>query len=461
LQKKVVDRLTQYYRCPERFAEFGQKAPLSDSNGYFRFGERAVCFGRYSGEQSKEFSRESLRDAVQDITVEDGANCLPFDPSQAADNLLCELYVEDWRKATNMSAIAEIYYLLRPLLPVRVRRLLQRVRLAGWEKMQFPQWPVDFSVDGLFEQLLVTSLKSPGIDSIPFIWFWPQGASSCAIMTHDVETERGRRFCETLMDINDSFGIKSSFQVIPEQRYQVSPEYLDSIRNRGFEVAVHDLNHDGHLYRDREQFLKRAEKINVYGKEYGASGFRAGVLYRKQIWFDALHFSYDMSVPNVAHLDPQRGGCCTVMPYFIGDILEIPVTTTQDYTLFHIFSDYSTDLWRRQTELIMQQHGLMSFIVHPDYIMEEREQRVYKELLGHLANLRKSSGVWIATPAELNTWWRQRAEMKLVQAGSEWRIEGAGKERAQVAYATLKAGKLAVEFQSRRDQSSCPVGRIA
>ena len=127
---------------------------------------------------------------------------------------------------------------------------------------QFPQWPVDFSVDGLFEQLLVTSLKSPGIDSIPFIWFWPQGASSCAIMTHDVETERGRRFCKTLMDINDSFGIKSSFQVIPEQRYQVSPEYLDSIRNRGFEVAVHDLNHDGHLYRDREQFLKRAEKIN-------------------------------------------------------------------------------------------------------------------------------------------------------------------------------------------------------
>jgi hypothetical protein len=28
-----------------------------------------------------------------------------------------------------------------------------------------------------------------------------------------------------------------------------------------------------------------------------------------------LCFAYDMSIPNVAHLDPQRGGCCTIMPF--------------------------------------------------------------------------------------------------------------------------------------------------
>ena len=108
--------------------------------------------------------------------------------------------------------------------------------------------------------------------------------------------------------------------------------FLSSIRGRGFEVVVHDLNHDGHLYKTRKQFLERAAKINAYGREYRAKGFRAGVLYRKQLWYDALDFEYDMSVPNVAHLDPQRGGCCTVMPYFLGNLLELPVTTTQDYT---------------------------------------------------------------------------------------------------------------------------------
>ena len=72
------------------------------------------------------------------------------------------------------------------------------------------------------------------------------------------------------------------------------------------------------------------------------------MLYRKQSWFDALDFAYDMSVPNVAHLDPQRGGCCTVMPYFIGDMLELPVTMTQDYMMFHILKDYSIGLWKQQ-----------------------------------------------------------------------------------------------------------------
>jgi len=71
-------------------------------------------------------------------------------------------------------------------------------------------------------------------------------------------------------------------------------------------------------------------------------------MYRNQDWYDSFDFSYDMSAPNVAHLDPMRGGCCTVMPYFIGKILELPVTTSQDYTLFHMLNDYSIDLWKQQ-----------------------------------------------------------------------------------------------------------------
>ncbi len=114
-------------------------------------------------------------------------------------------------------------------------------------------------------------------------------------------TTFGRDFCSSLMDINDSFGIKSSFQIVPERRYGVSPEYLESIKSRGFEVAVQDLNHDGHLFRERGEFLRRVAKINAYGRQYGADGFRSAVLYRNQDWYGDLDFSYDMSVPNVAH----------------------------------------------------------------------------------------------------------------------------------------------------------------
>jgi hypothetical protein len=252
--------------------------------------------------------------------------------------------------------------------------------------------------------------------------------------------------CGKLMDVNDSFGIKASFQVIPEERYHVTAAFLQSIRDRGFEVVVHDLNHDGHLFRDRERFVERAAKINAYGKEFGATGFRAGVLYRNQLWYDLLDFEYDMSVPNVAHLDPQRGGCCTVMPYFVGKVLEIPVTTTQDYTLFHILNDYSTTLWERQIELIMEKHGLISVVIHPDYITGARAKNTYEGLLAHLAQLKVRRNLWVTTPGEVNTWWRQRSEMTLVEEEGQLRIEGAGKERAAIAYASEQGGRLVLSL---------------
>jgi hypothetical protein len=440
------DSFLDYYRCPERFIRFQRKGPLSSTSGFFRFGDDATCYGSYFGIVPTEVLTDRLHDAKADVALDNGTIYLPFDPSEVAHNLRYEIYAADWRGKFPLSALSKLYYFVRPMLPVRVRKHLQKFHLITRGNRPFPRWPVDFSVDNLLGQLMLLVLKSNRIDRLPFIWFWPDRAPSAAIMTHDVETEQGRGFCSALMDINSSFDIRSSFQLIPEQRYVVTQEFLNSIRQRGFEVAVHDLNHDGHLYKNRRQFLERVPKINSYGKQYNANGFRAGVLYRRQIWYDALDFSYDMSVPNVANFDPQHGGCCTVIPYFLGRVLELPVTTTQDYTLFHLLNDYSIDLWKQQIELIMNKHGLVSVIVHPDYIMQSREQDIYKALLGHLIQLRKEKSLWITTPGEINHWWRQRAEMKLVEDGNTWKIEGPGNERASVAFASERDGKLVFTF---------------
>jgi hypothetical protein len=275
-------------------------------------------------------------------------------------------------------------------------------------------------------------------------------------MTHDVETESGLNFCPTLMDINDSFGIKASFHVIPEQRYRVSEGFLACIRDRGYEANVQDLNHDGQLYRDRDEFLRRAEKINRYAAKYGALGFRSGALYRRLDWYDALNFSYDMSVPNVAHLDPQRGGCCTVMPYFVLGILELPLTTTQDYTLFHLLGDYSTALWKRQIDLIREEHGLITFIIHPDYIRRQQPLRVYMALMEHLSLLRSNDRIWMALPRDVDRWWRDRSRMKLVNRHGEWTIDGAGKERAKVAHAILSGDEIVYDLSPDAHKSGPP-----
>ena len=102
-------------------------------------------------------------------------------------------------------------------------------------------------------------------------------------------------------------------------------------------------------------------------------------MYRNISWYDALDVSYDMSVPNVSHLDPQQGGCCTVFPFFVGNIVELPVTMTQDYSLFHILGQYSTDLWIEQSKRIRQKNGLISVIVHPDYLISQKARQVYSD----------------------------------------------------------------------------------
>jgi hypothetical protein len=240
------------------------------------------------------------------------------------------------------------------------------------------------------------------------------------------------------MDIDEAFGFKAAYQVIPQKQYPVPRELLRAIHSRGLELNIHDLTHEGNLFDNREEFLLRAQLINRYLEEYEAQGFRSGRLYRNVDWYEALDISYDMSIPNVAHLEAQRGGCCSVFPYFIGRVLEIPLTASQDYSVFHILDEYSIDLWKNQIALITEKHGLVSFIVHPDYVMEERALDVYKTLLCFLSDLRNEAGVWMALPQDVNRWWRQRSQMRLVCEGSRWRIEGPGQERARLAYASIR-----------------------
>jgi len=451
---------TEYFRCPEHLVRLELKGPVSGKSGYFRFGEGVTCYGRLNGEHPAPRPGLASPDVLKEVEADNDIVRLPFDLAEAVNALRCEIYTDEEKDtASSFSLLSEVYYLMRPLLPVAIRKRLQKLYLRNWRKITFPSWPVDSSVDTLMERLLMLQIRAAKLQRMPFVWFWPEGASGCAIMTHDVETEVGRDFCPALMDIDDSFGLKASFQVVPEIRYEVLPQFLAAIRQRGFEVVVHDLNHDGHLYRTREQFLERAPKINAYGKQFGADGFRAGILYRRQQWYEAFDFAYDMSVPNMAHLDPQRGGCCTVLPFFIGNILEIPVTTTQDYSLFNILNEHSIDLWKQQTELILGKHGLLSFIIHPDYIIAPRERALYEELLAHIVRLKKERNVWATTPGEVNRWWRQRAKMRLVERDGKWRIEGDGAERAGIAYAQEKNGRL--EFTMDENGGSMPSSRLA
>lgn len=440
--------LAERYRIPLEYLSIDERKASEREPGFGRLARNTRAYGPANGARiATRFPADIEGLSASAFAPTQGTRVsLPFQLDEIVDYLRFERYLRPNSSAAGKydrkSWLFDGYYLVRPLLPVVLRKRLQRLGLRGWDKILFPRWPLDCSVEHILETGLGLLLQAHGVERIPFVWFWPEGYQACAIMTHDVETKAGRDFCGTLMDMNDGYGLKSSFQVVPEERYKVPEEYLDSIRGRGFEIGLHGLNHDGYLFAEYSGFLRQAGKINDYSRRWGAKGFRSPVMYRNLDWYGAFEFSYDMSVPNVGHLDPQRGGCCTVFPYFVGDILELPLTTLQDYSLFNILNSRSLELWQEQCRKILDKHGLMSFLIHPDYIIQPRYRGVYGKLLDHLADLSCQHHIWKALPGDLDVWWRQRREMSLRKTERGWRIEGEGSERARLAYAERRGDNI-------------------
>jgi hypothetical protein len=447
----------EYYCCPQSYADFQMDGRLSEDAGFFRWGLDTICYGRTASGFRADRVDSAIYDSQNDLDIRDSQVIFPFNGEELIENLQRERYSAHFREPGSFShaLMRKAYYLLRPYLSVPVRKHLQKIHLRNWQEIPFPEWPVDCTVDRIQRKSMALAMRAHGIEKMPFIWFWPDGCKSCLIITHDVEDLEGKEFCRHLMDMDEAFGFHTSFQVVPEERYPVSRNYLNLITNRGFEVNVHDLNHDGRLFAEHDEFRRRAVRINQYGREFGAVGFRSGALYRNADWYDALDFQYDMSIPNVAHLDPQRGGCCTVMPYFIGKMVEIPVTCTQDYTLFHILKDYSLDLWKKQFDLIITHHGLISVLVHPDYVIEPRAQDLYRSLLSYLAELRDENNIWAPLPRDVADWWQQRNQLELVCKDGQWRVEGPGSERARIAYAYLGDSDVTYSLEGEAESRLC------
>jgi hypothetical protein len=449
----VFSRFVEQSRCPQSLLERCQKRP--DAAGKHAAPQGGLAEERQplrASRSSRPPSSPGQPAFIQDFLNSDANGSLPSNLNETVDTLRFEQYMDAAVRYDGYndakSIVRRSYYLLRPLLPVAFRKHLQRIALKDWNKRAFPAWPVDFTAEDIFEKAFGCLLQTLNLAEIPFIWYWPEGHSACCVMTHDVETRAGRDFCGTMMRMEAQHGVASAFELVPEQRYEVPMELIEHIRESGCEVCIHGLNHGGDLFSSEAVFRKQAQKINEYAQKWGAIGFRSPVLYRNIDWLHALKIEYDLSVPNVGHLDPQPGGCCTVMPYFIGSILELPLTTTQDYALYHILKQRSLALWKEQTRKILDRHGLISFIIHPDYTTARWSTQLYGSLLEYLTRLRADRGLWIALPGEVNAWWRKRRDMELVNEDAKWQIRGPEAPRARVAYASLENGRIAYRVEA-------------
>jgi hypothetical protein len=305
-------------------------------------------------------------------------------------------------------ALARLYFHAKPFIPRNLRWVLRRIRTPRIMRRSADVWPIDQSAGGP-----------------PPNWRgWPQDKRFALVFTHDVESEAGIANVWKLAELEKDHGFRSSFNFIPEGPYKDPADLRCWLVDNGFEVGVHDLNHDGHLYESREGFTEKAKSINQYLGEWGAVGFRSGFMLRQLDWLHDLNLLYDTSTFDTDPFEPQPEGSHTIFPFHVKPpkgrtgpgYVELSYTLPQDSTLFILLREKSPEIWKQKLDWIAEHGGLALVNIHPDYIDFDTDgaasvtypSSILKEFLDYIRT-KHQDRYWNPLARDLALWFRDQS----------------------------------------------------
>jgi peptidoglycan/xylan/chitin deacetylase (PgdA/CDA1 family) len=350
---------------------------------------------------------------------------------------------ERYQGERERSALMSAYYAVKPFMPRGLQLALRRAYARKQAQAAFPRWPIEPILVEHQAAQVRAQLQATGADSVPLISPWPDGHRFAAILTHDVEGPIGVRNVRRVLEAERRHGFVSSWNFVAEW-YPIEDGLFDHVRAMGGEIGLHAIKHDCKLFESRASFEADLPKIHRYLREWGAVGFRSPATHRNAEWMPELGCLYDTSFPDTDPFEPQAGGCCSILPFFLDDLVELPITLVQDHTLFEILREDSIAQWTRKSDWIIEQGGLINLITHPDYLDTPRRLRLYEEFLEYLAAQTRG---WYALPREVAAWWRDREALSLVEDDGDVRIEGLGAERASLAWARVDGDELVMDVE--------------
>jgi peptidoglycan/xylan/chitin deacetylase (PgdA/CDA1 family) len=368
---------------------------------------------------------------------EDGRAFLPFDPNELIAGFWSERYLDYVRPAA-VSGLATLmrrsYYRARPLLPRTLQMSMRRRFSRLQSRARFPRWPIETALHDLYAYLFEL-LTAAAAEPIPYIAPWPRDWSWALVLTHDVETQVGYDHIGDLLDVELEAGYRSSWNFVPRNRYAVQDELLRSLRDRGFEIGVHGLYHDG---RDvsSSTLQRRLPAIRAYAEHWQARGFRSPATLRSAQLMPLLGFEYDSSFSDTAPFEPQAGGCCTWLPYMLGDLVELPITLAQDHTLFDLLAHRDERVWLDKARFLRGHGGMALFLTHPDYVSGGHLVEAYRRVLDEFAG---DASAWKALPAQVSDWWRRRSRSALQRSDGGWCVVGPAEGEARIDFVTAQA----------------------
>lgn len=292
---------------------------------------------------------------------------------------------------------------MKPVIPRKIQLFLRRQLIFMNIEKNSARWPID-----------------PQATKLPENWTgWPEGKRFAVALMHDVDTRKGYLKSPVLMKLDMEMGFRASFNFVPERDYTPTPEFRAELEKNGFEVCVHDLRHDGKLFRSEKDFRNSAQKINRYLEEWGSVGFRPGAMHSNLEWINLLNIEYDSSTFDTDPFEPKPIGKGTIFPFWVEEkdtgkgYVELPYTLPQDFTLFILMREKNINIWKEKLEWIVRHGGMALITVHPDYInftagdcsFEEYPVDYYRDFLLHIKETYEGQ-YWQALPKDIARFFR-------------------------------------------------------
>jgi glycosyltransferase involved in cell wall biosynthesis len=361
---------------------------------------------------------------------------------------------ERYQHGGHRDAAIHAYYALKPLLPRRTQLTIRRGYARVQARRTFPAWPAEpLLVERREAELRRRVADAPG-GRVPLVNYWPDGLRYAVVLTHDVEGPAGLANIDRVREVERRHGFVSSWNFVAEQ-YPIPNGLFDALRADGCEIGLHGIRHDDSLFRERATFERDLPAIRRYLADWGAVGFRSPATHRNADWMAELPVLYDSSFPDTDPFEPQPGGCCSILPFRFGNVVELPITLIQDHTLWEILRDPGIDRWVHKSRWIMRHHGLVNVIVHPDYVCPARLE-LYDRFLAFVA---AQPGGWHALPRDVALWWRQRERLAVV-SGPEGRPQLAGTSdyAATIAYADERDGRIVFDTGGQAELAGREIG---
>ncbi len=213
------------------------------------------------------------------------------------------------------------------------------------------------------------------------------------VLTHDIETVYSFEWIEKIARIEEKFGFRSLWNVIP-RRYPINKKVLFSLLDTGHEIGMHGIWHNSkEAFLSEDQMVREISLLKSFIEEFKIKAYRSPAWLRTKKMYKILSrfFSYDLScLDNDPFSLTGSGGVGLIRPFmFESGLIELPCNLLFESPVYWgVPSVNLLDYWKPKIKFVEHFKGMLLITTHPDrnYLGNSRILAAYEKMLGLLAD---------------------------------------------------------------------------